>query len=185
MNAWRAFLATSWAALSRPTSLGRQMRLTTPDRHHRWFLLAHLMVVGLLVTIWIPLAGLEVGSDEPLSMPLWAAPWLVWTVMLGLALTISAAGLLGGFESWRHGAGLVHVAMRSAAYAAPVILIWGCIWAAGARPFGHLVLWAMQTPSGLRWDYVAVAMWGPPAVLLIVYVLVMTRIFRAARHAMR
>ena len=186
-----AALRTSRSALGEPFELGRRLRITSPDAHHRGFLLLMLMAIA----VGSPLLFLGLVS---LMVVLRHVPWVEWVEVLAigfplaaslagiaLGLSVLGGGLMGWMLSWRWRRPMIETTIRAACYASPVLLLMAVVF---CIEFGTLPMLSqtLQNAFGRNHDEaMALVIFGPQVLLLLWLWLVTYRITAGARHAVR
>ena len=130
-----SYTATS-SQLGMPWLLGRRMRVASDDRHHRAFLLVSLLAAAVL--FWAMLSLFFVFQSLPFARHAYLVASLTAAASVltgGLGMAIFIAGLVGSWLTLRSGRPLLHVAMRAASYAGPLVVVWAALvgvqtWAA-------------------------------------------------------
>lgn len=181
-----AYARTVGMTLRRPWLLGRRMQVTSPDRHHRRFMLISLLlavlVLWLILNLFFVLEPTTGQLDEYILANL---ADLDGVLTGGVSIAVAMAGLVGGWLTLRGGRPLMHVAMRAAAYASPLLVVWAAL--AGVQLWTAESVYDMcrQTAAGMG-DQIMFLVCAVPHLLMALWYGYLTwRITLAAQYATR
>lgn len=192
---WKAWFACSVEAFSRPSKVGRELRLSHPRSHHRsFFILSYMPLIFAIAISWrISAEGLDEGWRRTLDDPhsLMASVFFGYLgVIAAAALTLLAALVVGFTVSRDAGRNAMAGAMQMATYLGGFLVLWSLYAALSGVGlmalerhgfFAPLERFARLTEVGfafLAWSL-------PNIVLLIVYFAILGRGTSAARYASR
>jgi hypothetical protein len=196
------WLAQTYRAVRRPTTLGQRMHVLSPDTGHRrcllitlvWLMLISPIGFGLLYVlahIVEQMAGISSSLDWE---ELFHASATAGT-MLGLALTaittvaaLGGAGLIGGVQGRRYGRNLMPAAIRAACYQSGFMVFWAAVCWCNLTFFAVCVVLELLPPIATRYNImleVLVFTWlgGVVALGLVIYLILIYRATKAARYA--
>ena len=175
-----------------PDRFGRQLKLLQPGRDHHVFLLANLAVLAL-ITVQGCLTLITVMSlvEGFATLVVWVNFPLMGSaffVVLGLAIVLAGASLVGSFAGRIHNRNLLPASIQAACYLCGYLMIWSCIfwWFAtvAAADFAHVLFRSLAEVYGVDMESIWVGtLWGGDALALAGYLFLIYRITAATRYS--
>ena len=179
-----AYGRTVGMALRWPWLLGRRMQVTSPDRHHRHFMLISLLITAgtlwLIMNLFFLFEPVALQLDEYILANI---ADLAGVLTGGTSIAVAMAGLIGGWLTLRGGRPLMHVAMRAAAYTSPLLVLWAAL--AGVQLWTAQSVYDMcwQTAGGMGNQIMFVVCAAPHLLMASWYGYLTWRIIRGAQYA--
>jgi len=197
------WLAQTRDAVRRPKALGQTVHVLTPDAGHRKALYWTILLIMLSGPIAMLLGGAVVmfinayvngySFDNWMSENIWMLVmvgfWLaLWTAGVAVGLVLLVSTVVGLIEGVKQGRNLMPASVRAAGYQSGFLLLW--TWVFAVNVLALVIMGELDLLQTLSIYYnldmeLFIFLWftGVCVLGLAIYVTLITRATRAARHA--